>query len=73
MFETLIGLVAFVAIALVGWCFAEMKTKACAYEQNEEEKEVEARLARQLHENGFHELSIRDVVQSISTKGFTTT
>lgn len=73
MFETMIGLVAFVAIALVGWAIAEAKAKACGYEQNEQEKEVDKQLARQLHENGFHELNIDNVIESISTKGFKTT
>ena len=73
MFETMIGLVAFVAIALVGWAIAEAEAKTCEYEQNEEEKEVDKRLACQLHENGFHELNIDNVIQSISTKGFKTT
>ena len=72
MFNTIIALVAFAAVSLIGWGVAELKSRACGYVQNEEEKAVDDRLAQQLHENGFHELSIKDVIKSISTKGFTT-
>ncbi len=70
MFGTIIALAVFFAAALVGWAIAEMKGKACEYVQNEEEKAVDARIAQQLHEDGFHELTIKDVMKSISTKGF---
>ena len=73
MINAILSLVAFAAVALLGWGLAEVKSKACGYVQNEEEKAVDERLAQQLHENGFHELSIKDVIQSISTKGFKTT
>ena len=63
----------FFAAALVGWAIAELKGKACEYEQNEEEQAVNQQLAEQLHKNGFTELSIKDVIKSISTKGFKTT
>ena len=70
MFGTIIALAVFFAAALVGWAIAEMKGKACEYVQNEEEAAVDARLAQKLHEDGFHELTIKDVMKSISTKGF---
>lgn len=73
MFNTIIALVAFAIVALIGWGVAELKSKSCGYVQNEEEKAVDERLAQQLHENGFHELNIKDVMKSISTKGFKTT
>lgn len=63
----------FFAAALAGWAIAELKGKACNYEQNEEEQAVNQQLAEQLHKNGFTELSIKDVIKSISTKGFKTT
>ena len=73
MFNTIIALVAFFVIALIGWGLAELKSKGCLYEQNEEEAAVDEQLARQLHENGFNELTIKDVIKNISTKGFKTT
>ena len=73
MLGTIIALAIFFAAALVGWAIAELKGKACEYEQNEEEQAVNKQLAEQLHKNGFTELSIKDVIKSISTKGFKTT
>lgn len=73
MFNTIIGLATFVAIALIGWAIAEIKGKACGYEKNQMEKDVDEQQAQLLHKNGFHELSIKDVIKSISTKGFKTT
>ena len=73
MFYTIIGIVVFFAVALIGWGIAELKGKSCTYEMNEEEKAVEAKNAEALHENGFSEMNIRDVVKNISTKGFQTT
>ncbi len=73
MFNTILGLAVFAVVSLIGWGLAELKSKACGYEQNDEEKTVDERLAQQLHENGFHELNIKDVMKSISTKGFKTT
>ncbi|MBQ4294344.1 MAG: hypothetical protein II755_02035 [Prevotella sp.] len=73
MLGTIIALAIFFAAALVGWAIAELKGKACEYEQNEEEQAVNQQLAEQLHKNGFTELSIKDVIKSISTKGFKTT
>lgn len=64
--DALIGLAAFVAAALVGWAVAELKMKACNYHRNEEEVESEKRSAAQI----TRELSIKDVISSISTKGF---
>ena len=71
MFYALIGLVALMVIALIGWGVAELKAKSCNYEQNQ--MEIDKRLADQLHKNGFVELGIKDVIKNISTKGFKTT
>ncbi|MBO4659724.1 MAG: hypothetical protein J5637_08885 [Prevotella sp.] len=73
MFNTIIALVVFFAIALIGWGVAELKSKGCQYTQNEDEAAVDEQLAQQLHEKGFHEMDIRDVIKNISTKGFKTT
>jgi hypothetical protein len=73
MFNTIIALVAFFAIAIIGWGVAELKSKGCQYQQNDDEIAVDEQLAQQLHNNGFHELNIKDVIKNISTKGFKTT
>ena len=73
MFGTIIALAIFFAAALLGWAVAELKGKSCNYEKNDDEEAVDQQLAEQLHKNGFVELSIKDVIKSISTKGFKTT
>lgn len=70
MLNALLGLAVFAAVALIGWAIAELKAKACGYEQNEEEKKVDEQLADALHKNGFSEMGISDVIKNISTKGF---
>ncbi len=70
MFGTIIALAVFFAAALLGWAIAEMKGRSCTYENNEEENAVDERLAQQLHQDGFHEMTIKDVIKNISTKGF---
>ena len=73
MFYTIIGFVAFFAVAIIGWGIAEMKGKSCVYQMNEEEEAAEKKAAELLHEKGFNEMDIHDVVKNISTKGFQTT
>ena len=73
MFYTIIGFVAFFAVAIIGWAIAELKGKSCVYQMNEEEEAAEKSAAELLHKNGFNEMDIHDVVKNISTKGFQTT
>ena len=70
MNTAILGIVALVVLALVGWAIAEAKYKAISYERNAEEEAAEAHAAQLLHENGYTELSIKDVIKTISTKGF---
>ncbi len=70
MFATIIGFAVFFIVALIGWAIAELKGKTCNYTNNEQEDAVEQAAAEQLHKNGFTEMTIRDVVKNISTKGF---
>ena len=70
MITAILGIVALIAIALVGWAIAEAKYKAISYERNAEEEASEAQAAQLLHQNGYTELSIKDVIKTISTKGF---
>ncbi len=63
---TVIITIAFlICLALCGWTVAELKANHCIYEHNEEEKAAEL-----IQKNGFHELNIKDVIATISTKGF---
>ncbi len=70
MFSIIIGFAVFFAIALIGWGIAELKARHCNYVNNEQEDNVEKAAAEQLHKNGFTEMSIKDIMQTISTKGF---
>lgn len=70
MTTAIIGIVALVAIALLGWAIAEAKYKTITYTRNEEETAVENRAAETLKQNGYEELGIKDVIRTISTKGF---
>ena len=70
MFGTILSLAIFFGAALIGWALAEVKAKACTYEKNEEELAEDKRQAELLHNNGYSELGIKDVIRNISTKGF---
>lgn len=67
---TIIAIVTFVAIALVGWCIAEGKAKFVTYNNNEEELAVLEQNRQQLAQNGYTELNIKDVIRTIATTGY---
>lgn len=67
---TIIAIVAFVAIALVGWLIAEGKGKFVTYSNNEQEDAVLAQNRCQLEEKGYTELNISDVIRTIATTGY---
>ena len=66
----IITIAVLICIALCGWAIAEMKDNHCVYEHSEEETAVEQQAAENIKKNGFHELGIKDVIATISTKGF---
>ena len=66
-----IGLGVLVIIALLGWGIAELKYKHCVYTISEEE--IHAEEEEHLHHpKQSEEMGIRDIVKTISTKGFKT-
>ena len=67
---TIIAIAAFIIVALVGWFIAEAKGKFVNYENNEQEKAVIDQNRRSLVQNGFSELSIKDVIRTIATTGY---
>ena len=67
---TIIGIIAFVVVALVGWAIAELKPKAFSYAENADEEAVLEQGCKQLQQNGYTEQNIGDVIKNISTKGF---
>lgn len=66
----LLVLAALVVIALVGWAIAEAKAKTCTYHNNEEEEAALERTQEAQKKSEYAEMSIRDVIKTISTKGF---
>ena len=70
MTAVILAILAFVSIALFGWVIAEVKGNVCNYNATEEEKE-EANAKKNLLKDGYwHEMNIKDVIKTISTKGF---
>ena len=66
----LITIAVLICIALIGWGIAEIKGDHCVYKHSEEEAAVEQQVAENIEKNGFNELGIKDVIATISTKGF---
>lgn len=66
----LIVLAALVAIALIGWAIAEAKGKTVTYNNNEEEEAALQRTLDAQKKAEYEELGIKDVIKTISTKGF---
>jgi len=67
---TIIGIGAFVALALAGWAICELKDKGLAYTYNDEETAALNQAQQQLKDNGYSEQDISDVIRNISTKGY---
>ena len=68
--NALIGFLCFFAIALAGWAIAELKGKTDSYADNEDELKAMNTYLENQKKGGYEEMSIRDVVKNISTKGF---
>ena len=67
---TIMAIVAFVVVALVGWFIAEGKGKFVTYNNNEQEDAVLEQNRCQLEQNSYTELSIKDVIRTIATTGY---
>ena len=65
-----LGLVAFLAVSLVGWAIAENKEKVFGYHNNPEEEEMLQHTIDMQRQNDYKEMNISDVIRTISTKGF---
>ena len=62
--NALIGLIALVVVALVGWAIAEFKYKAFTFTRSEKDLEEMKRA------DGFKEMNIRDIMRKNSTNGY---
>ena len=67
---TIIAFVAFIVVALVGWCIAEAKGKYVTYENNEQEHAARKQNSKAVEQNGFHQRNIKDVIRTIATTGY---
>ncbi|MGO5198883.1 hypothetical protein ACTQ1R_01965 [Prevotellaceae bacterium LCP21S3_C11] len=68
--NTLIGLIALVVVALVGWAIAEFKYKAFTFTRSEKDIEEEKELEELKRADGFKEMNIRDIMRKNSTNGY---
>ena len=68
--NALIGLIAVVVVALVGWAIAEFKYKAFTFTRSEKDIEEEKELEELKRADGFKEMNIRDIMRKNSTNGY---
>lgn len=68
--EALLGLIALIVVALVGWAIAEFKYKAFTFTRSAKDIEEEEELEEQRRADGFKEMSIRDIMRKNSTNGY---
>ena len=68
--EALLGLIALIVVALVGWAIAEFKYKAFTFTRSEKDIEEEEELEEQKRAEGFKEMNIRDIMRKNSTNGY---
>lgn len=68
--NALIGLIALVVVALVGWAITEFKYKAFTFTRSEKDIEEEKELEELKRADGFKEMNIRDIMRKNSTNGY---
>lgn len=68
--NALIGLIALVVVALVGWAIAEFKYKSFTFTRSEKDIEEEKELEEMKRADGFKEMNICDIMRKNSTNGY---
>lgn len=68
--NALIGFIALIVVAIIGWAIAEFKYKTFTFTRSEKDIEEEKELEEQQRANGFKEMNIRDIMRKNSTKGY---
>ncbi len=68
--NALIGFIALVVVALVGWAIAELKYKAFTFTRSAKDIEEEELLESEHRAEGFKEMTIRDIMRKNSTNGY---
>ena len=62
--------IALMAIALLGWAVAELKSRSITFEHSEEEREEAELLYNEQKERDFKEQDLKDLLAHNSTKGY---
>ena len=62
--------IALIAIALLGWAVAELKSRSITFEQSDEEREEAELLYNEQKERDFKEQDLKDLLAHNSTKGY---
>ena len=62
--------IALIAIALLGWAVAELKSRSITFEHSEEEREEAELLYNEQKERDFKEQDLKDLLAHNSTKGY---
>lgn len=62
--------IALIAIALLGWAVAELKSRSITFEHSEEEREEAESLYNEQKERDFKEQDLKDLLAHNSTKGY---
>lgn len=68
--NALIGFIALIVVAIVGWAIAELKNKAFTFTRSEKDVEEEKELEELHRADGFKEMNIRDIMRKNSTNGY---
>ncbi len=68
--NALVGFIALIVVALVGWAIAEFKYKAFTFTRSEKDIEEEEELEEQKRAENFKEMNIRDIMRKNSTNGY---
>lgn len=62
--------IALIAIALLGWAVAELKSRSITFEHSEDEREEAELLYNEQKERDFKEQDLKDLLAHNSTKGY---
>lgn len=68
--NALIGFIALIVVAVIGWAIAEFKYKAFTFTRSDKDVEEEEELEELHRADGFKEMNIRDIMRKNSTNGY---
>jgi ABC-type siderophore export system fused ATPase/permease subunit len=68
--NALIGFIALIVVAVIGWAIAEFKYKTFTFTRSAKDIEEEEELEEQKRAEGFKEMNIHDIMRKNSTNGY---